>query len=77
MTNRFFQNNLVLDYPIFLFGEEIYIAEKARESNLDIKYVPNLVINDTEHASTSLLNNKSYRSYNANALAYLLKTFRW
>ena len=77
MTNKFSQSNLILDYPVFLFGEEIYIAETARASNLDIKYAPNLVINDTEHASTSLLNNKNYRSFNAIALAYLLKTFRW
>jgi hypothetical protein len=76
-TNEFFQRNPVLDYPIFLFGEEIYVAEKSRESNLDVRYAPNLVINDTEHASTSLMKNKKYRSLNTIALSYLLKEFEW
>ena len=48
----YFNRGGTLDLPIFLFGEEIFIAEAAMQSGLNIVYRPELVIYDAEHAST-------------------------
>lgn len=77
LTNVFLQRVSRLNYPVFLFGEEIYIAETSRNLDLDIIYAPNLIVFDSEHASTSKMKSKLYRLYNEQALTYLLDKFNF
>ncbi len=64
-------------YPVFLFGEEIYVAEIARNNQLKVKYVPELLIFDSEHVSTSTMGNSFYRQSNLKALSYILSNFKF
>jgi GT2 family glycosyltransferase len=50
-SNRFFYNGGSLDFPVFLFGEEICIAETVRGLDLRVIYDPNLVLTHHEHQS--------------------------
>ena len=77
LTNELLRRVPSLNYPIFLFGEEIYIAETARKCGLAVVYSPNLLIHDTEHASTSMMKTKAYRNSNVAALDYILKNYKF
>ncbi len=76
-TNAFLRKNSDFSYPMFLFGEEIYIAEEAAKYNLKVIYYPNLLVYDSEHVSTSAMNSKNYRALNRNALSYLLQNYKF
>lgn len=75
LTKAFFKNYFKIQYPCFLYGEEIFLGEIIRKKNLTVNYYPELKIYDEEHVSTSLLANKEYCQYNKEAIVYLLKTF--
>ena len=50
-SKRFFSRGGTLDFPVFLFGEEICIAETVRELGLRVVYDPSLVLTHHEHQS--------------------------
>ena len=75
LTKAFFKNNPHLDYPMFLFCEEIYLAELCRKSNLEVIYKPEICVRDTEHCSTGKMRKSSYYRYNYDSINYILKTF--
>ena len=77
LSHMFLKRVSELNYPVFLFGEEIYIAETVRNLNLDIIYAPNLRVFDSEHASTAKMKSDAYRSYNEQALTYLLSEYKF
>lgn len=64
-----------IDYRPFLFGEEIFFAEKCINLKLDVIYEDTLQIIDTDHASTSKLKSKLFFKYNFEALNFLDKEF--
>lgn len=74
-TNSFFQRYPRLDYPIFLFGEELYFAEVIKNLDMKVLYEPSLRVIDNEHVSTSTLKKKSYFKYNQESIKYILDTF--
>jgi len=76
LTKEFTKNDSKLSYPIFLFCEEIYLAEKSIEFNLSVAYCPDLVVFDSEHVSTSLMKPASYRKQNFEALSYILTNYK-
>jgi hypothetical protein len=76
-TNAFLRKNTDFSYPIFLFGEEIYVAEEAEKYNLRVIYYPNLLVYDSEHVSTSTIKLKNYRDLNRKALSYLLQNYKF
>lgn len=51
-TRRFINSESKWEYPPFLFGEEIYFAEKARLLGMKVIFRPDLVINDIGKVST-------------------------
>lgn len=75
LTRSFFESYQKIEYPIFLFGEELFLAELVRKANKKVRYVPSLVIEDSEHVSTSTLKKKSYFKYNQDSIKYILNTF--
>ena len=75
LTSSFFEKYDKIDYPMFLYGEELYFAELIRSVNMKVRYIPSLLIYDYEHVSTSLIKRKTYYTYNKKALNYILKRF--
>ena len=62
-------------YEPFLFGEEIFIAEEARNKNKKIIYFPNIKVYDERHASIGLLGCDKVREYYLNSIEYLLDRY--
>ncbi len=75
LTQAFVRQYPQLHYPVFLFGEEIYLAELCRQAQLQVRYEPSLIIRDTEHASTGRMRKSFYYRCNYEALDYLINTY--
>lgn len=75
LTREYFQRCSIIDYPVFLFCEEIYLGEQCRKHGLKVTYTPRLCVHDAEHASTGRLRRSTYCSYNYEAINYILDTF--
>ncbi|MEX5340050.1 glycosyltransferase family 2 protein [Pseudomonas sp. I2] len=74
-TKNFFQQKASVDYPRFLFGEEVFVAEQLRMHKLEIEHVPNVRIFDKEHASTSQVNFKFICGEHKKSYEYLISNF--
>ena len=74
-TKAFFLKKPKLQYPVFLFGEEIYFAELMRSYSLKVTYIPRLKVFDKEHISTSKMKSDFYYKCNREAIKYLISTF--
>ncbi len=75
LTRRFFHKCPVIDYPVFLFCEEIYLGEQCRQYGLKVRYEPTLRVTDAEHASTGTFKRSKYCRHNLEAVSYILKTY--
>ena len=75
LTNEYFQRCGIIDYPVFLFCEEIYLAEQCLQQNLRVLYCPELCIHDAEHASTSNMRRSRYCQLNKQAITHILNTY--
>ena len=75
LTRRYFELCGKIDYPVFLFCEEIYLAEQCRKAELKVQYVPQIRVCDTEHASTGQMSHSLYCRCNYEAMQYIIKTF--
>lgn len=75
LTRNFFEKYKRIDYPIFLFGEELFIAELIRNKGMKVQYVPSLIVEDMEHVSTSRMKKKFYFKCNTESIKYILDTF--
>ncbi|NOR69066.1 MAG: hypothetical protein GQ532_05135 [Methylomarinum sp.] len=65
----------MLEYPVFLFGEEIYIGEQASKHNISVKYHAELKVIDSDHASTGIENESFIRKHNLSAISYLYNRY--
>jgi GT2 family glycosyltransferase len=63
------------DFPCFLFGEEIYLAENLRKLGLDVIYEPSLEVVHQEHKSTKLLKSRKLARFVASSAAYCADTY--
>lgn len=75
LTKSFFEEYDRIEYPLFLFGEEMFLAELIRNKKLTVRYVPDLCVIDKEHTSTSRMRKKEYYKYNLISIDYILKNF--
>lgn len=75
LTKRYFEKCGKIDYPVFLFCEELFLAENCRKANLSVEYVPTLRINDSEHVSIGKMPHDIYCRYNYEAVQNIIKTF--
>lgn len=75
LTKEYFKRCGIIDYPCFLFCEEIYLGEQCKEQQLDVVYEPSLRIDDEEHASTGSFKGKKYCQFNYQALSYIIKKY--
>lgn len=75
LTKTFFSRIGMIDYPVFLFGEEIYLAEQCRKYGLKTIYVPSILITDSDHCSTSKMKSSFYYKCNLESIKYILNEF--
>ena len=75
LTKSFIKTYHHLHYPIFLFGEEIFLAELCRKANLRVEYCPALKIIDEEHISTSAMKTGFYYDCNRKAIEYIIEHY--
>ena len=72
-TKKAVNSNGFLDFPSFLFGEEIYFGELMKCENLEVVYNQNIVVKDFDHASTSLIRKSKYYKLNYDSLNIITK----
>ncbi len=75
LTKQFFKTCPQIDYPVFLYGEELYLAEQIRNAGMKVCYRPQLYMDDSGHVSTSTLKRKQFFQYNQDSLKYILQTY--
>lgn len=75
LTKRYFERCGKIDFPVFLFCEEIYLAEQCQKAGLKVIYVPDIKVRDTEHASTGQMNHGFYCRCNYQAMQYIIKKY--
>lgn len=75
LTRQFIKNNSILNYPCFLFCEELFLGEIIKNEGLKVIYEPSLKIFDDEHVSTGKLSSRNYYKYNRTSLSWILHTF--
>ena len=52
-ASSYFDKGGTLNYPSFLFGEELFVAEQARQLNLTTVFEPSLKIEHQQHVKQS------------------------
>lgn len=81
LTRAYFEKCGMIDYPVFLFGEELYLAEECRKHSLRVIYRPEICVYDSEHVSTSKLKKTLpfkktfYYQCNSDAIDYILANY--
>lgn len=74
-TNSFIKKNINFSFPGFLFGEEIFFAELIRMSQLKTIYIPKLIVNDIDHASTRKLKKAIFYKMNYQSIKIITEKF--
>lgn len=64
-----------LDHGVFLFGEEVFVAETVRRLGLTITHDPRFVVLHHEHATTGVFKNRKVARYVREASAYCADKF--
>jgi len=75
LTKEFFKRCSRLDYPVFLYGEELYLAEECRRRNLKVVYVPDIKLTTLGSVSTRKLKRNSLYRYNYEALTFIIDQY--
>jgi len=74
-SKYYFKKGGTLDYPLFLFNEEVYVAETARKMGLKILYVPALKVWHKDHASTGWIRTRKIAAFIAEAARFTADTY--
>lgn len=75
LTRSFLARCGKVNYPVFLFCEEIYLAEQCLQAGLKVVYAPEMKVTDLEHVSTGKMGHHTYCQHNLEAIEYIIKTF--
>lgn len=74
-TGSYFQHGGDFNNPVFLYNEELYVAEFCRRRNLKMLYVPSLQVVHQEHGSVGLLYSRKILEYKAEAATYFANKY--
>lgn len=74
-TKAFVLNYPELHYPTFMYGEEIYMAELIKKSQLKVRYTPTLHIANTGNISTGLIHQDRKSKWSKESLNTIRKMF--
>ena len=72
---RYLESGANLAYSVFLFGEEIFVAEACKDAGLMVMHCPVLSVLDKEHASTGIIRSRRVAGYMKDATNYLLENY--
>ena len=75
LTKLYFSQCGIINYPIFLYGEEIYLAETCRQHHIQIIYEPKIKVIDIGRVSTGNIPFRQYCKYNFQAISHILNTY--
>lgn len=75
LTREYFNRCDIINYPIFLYEEEIYIAEECRLHGLKVVYEPSIIVHDIGRVSTGKTNWKENYLWHAEGLEYIIKKY--
>lgn len=75
LTKAYFKRCGKIDYPMFLFCEELYLAEECQQAGLKVQYVPDIKITDKEHVSTGLMKLRFFSRLNYEAVQYIIHRY--
>jgi len=74
-SKLFFSLGGKLNYPKFLFGEEIFVAETARNFGLRVVYSPRLKVWHDDHSSTGLVRSRKIAAYVRESARFITDTY--
>ena len=74
-SQKYFDQGGDFAHAPFLFGEEVTVAERCRQLNLDIVYEPRLVVSHIEHATMGWIPSTNMLKFQREASAYCADTF--
>ena len=74
-TKSYFSIEGSINYPRFLFGEEVFVAEEAINHKLKVIYENRLKVYDIEHGSTSLKNANFLAKHHVLSYKFLLNKY--
>jgi GT2 family glycosyltransferase len=66
----FFDQGGHLDFPLFLFGEEIFLAEQSLDLGIQVLYAPQVRVEHVEHRQTGYWRSLRMLRLNAEAVRY-------
>lgn len=74
-TKNYFAVGGRVDYPRFLFGEEVFVGEECRRIGKKVLYAPAIKVYDHDHGSTSLEKRAFIAGEHVKSLKYLIDTY--
>ena len=74
-SRQYFTAGGSLDYPCFLYGEELFVAETVRRIGLSIRVAPALHVLHHEHSTTDLLAPVSLARHVHDSLGFILREY--
>ena len=74
-TKEFFANNCTLKYPLFLYCEELYLAEQCRIKNLKVVFLPSQKIIHHEHSTSGIFKNRKHVSWLYKSVRFIVQTY--
>lgn len=75
LTKNYFNKCGKINYPVFLYDEELYLAEECRLNGLTVVYEPDIKVFDTGKVSTGKMTNKFYCKCNLEGLRFILNKY--
>lgn len=75
LTKEFFKRCGIINYPVFLYDEELYLGEECKRKGLKVIYIPSMRVFDSENVSTSKLSSSFYCKCNIEGLTYIIKKY--
>lgn len=75
LTHAFFLQYGGINYPKFLFCEELYLAELCRVADLKVVYEPSIRVNDKEHVSVGRMSHRDYCRYNLDSMNFMIRFY--
>jgi GT2 family glycosyltransferase len=75
LTNSFFEKCGIIHYPVFLYCEEIYLAEECKNHQLRVVYMPQIPVHDLGKVSTGKMSEHNYCKYNYQGINYIITKY--
>lgn len=75
LTKEYFNRCGIINYPIFLYDEELYLAEECRAHGLKVIYEPCLKVIDIGKVSTGKMPSRFYCKCNQEGIEHILRKY--